>query len=659
MGILDRLKAVVVPPTPVAAAAVRVVDQTRQMDRPFTESREASEAWTVWRCVGEVHYSTTQQARLVGRLDWTLSIGGGEPMDTESSDAVIAAAYGGMKRFRNLTKTAALHFQVAGAYWLCRTTPGDNKSWKVIAHGPSAAQKKLIESSDIIIEVREEDPKDPSRNDSPVLASLDTSRELILIRAQARAQSRNRTAQHGLLIVPKEAQVNQQALMDVMTAPLANEQSAASVVPNILEVPAEYVEKFKDPLNIGGDYDEKLSEKETQKVRALAVQLDVPPELLLGFGDANHWSAWAIQEDNWLGHVEPMASPIGDGFAMGIQRQLALGTGADGDEIELNPDPGPLLVRRPTPGDAMAAYELDLVSADWTREQIGADETDAPDAAELAAKRPPVMDAPNQIESPAVSEPLAIAAAARPAIDGKSLAAIDTQAYDAFEDLIRDTADRTLELLGAKIRRVAAGQKIDMPRDVPNMTLAIKFEGEIPNSLPLIESTIADSLPKVERIIDRAFARLRAQGVELSVDPDDLASVWSLYQSLTADIVALRLAGKTADAETWQASRRIVAQAGGNGDTGPVVAAAGVKVTGVGIALGQRALAQITQVYNLVPGKWTWLHEYRGPNPHPEHQRFNGRSFNGDFILAEGINWYPGDHAGCMCGSVPEFVEAS
>lgn len=90
-----------------------------------------------------------------------------------------------------------------------------------------------------------------------------------------------------------------------------------------------------------------------------------------------------------------------------------------------------------------------------------------------------------------------------------------------------------------------------------------------------------------------------------------------------------------------------------------LVAAAGLPITGSGIALGARSLGVIAQDYNLVPGSWTWLHEYRGNDPHPTHEDFDGRSFNGDWILEDGINWFPGDHGGCLCGSVPEFRKAS
>lgn len=86
---------------------------------------------------------------------------------------------------------------------------------------------------------------------------------------------------------------------------------------------------------------------------------------------------------------------------------------------------------------------------------------------------------------------------------------------------------------------------------------------------------------------------------------------------------------------------------------------AGFPIAGKGIGLGKRSFDVIATTYQLVPGSYTWLHEYRGKNPHPEHSSFDGREFNGDYILEGGINWHPGDHAGCACGAVPRFVEVS
>lgn len=608
MGMLDRFRRAP-KAEPIAAAAVRSHSGER-MDRAATETRATGEAWEVWRMVPEIHYATHQQARLVGRLDWTLTQDGAEePMSTEDSDAVLDAAFGANRR--DLAVTAALHLEVAGAYTLARTKPEDNESWRILSFPPTADDKKLLETSDVVIEVRNEDPKDRRRTDSPVLACMDLARELILLRAQARAQARSRTAQLGLLVYPsdglggKAPATFEAELQDIITAPLADERTTASVTPNLVGMPKEFVKEW-NKLDLSGDMDEKITEKIDRLIRQIAVALDSPPEILLGFGDSNHWSTWGIQEDNWLGHVEPLAAPIGRGFAAALFDMLGM-------VIAVTPDPGPLLQRRPTTADALAAQAAGLVSDDWVREQLGADETDAPEIAEqdpavvaaleMVKTAPSLAQAPGlpvlveQIrsvlngtplpsgatpapEAPAAAEPTAVAAALRLALpapvtaavaapDARALAAIDTQAYDAVEDLATDTADRCMERLGAKVRAMSRGRELP---DLPNSELAAAYEGPIPNADQAVADTIAAAIPRLDRIIARAFARVRSEGVEVTPDEDDLESARALFASLLADMVADRLESRPTLAAAWQTSRRVVALAGGNGDPALLVA---------------------------------------------------------------------------------------
>lgn len=685
-----------VPPqeTPLAAA---VVAEARRSDwSSASGSREAGDAWRVWRKVGEVHYSTTQQSRLVSRLDWSVLVDG-DQLETVDAEELLTAAFG--NDLRSLVKTAALHMQVAGGYYLARTRPGDADSWKVISNPPKHQQKKLLDNSDVVVSVRNPDPEDETRNDSPVIAALDVGNELVLARAQARASSRSRTAQLNTLLYPLEGagpdpKSFEQDLMEVMVAPLADEHSTATVVPNLIGFPAELIDKWRT-LDLTGPADEKLHDRIERLIRQLAMQLDVPPELMLGMGDVNHWGQWAIQEDNWLGHVEPLAEPVGRGLA----RAITLAGDLD-QRVEIIPDPGPLLQRRPTPSDAIAAHSAGVVSDDWLREQVGADDSDAPAgegadpavalALEAVKSTPSILrdmslpDLVSQIraaldgrtvtvhgevsapDSPAVGEPPAIAASlasrlgltAAPdplPIDAKALAYIDAQVWDAVQDLVTDTAERTLERLGAKVRSMAQGKKIELP-DVPNSELAVGYDGDIPNSDHTIADTISATVPRLDRAISRAFARTRDEGVPLEEDRADSEAARSLYQTLTAEVVRVALSGRPTSAEEWTASRRVVAVAGGNGDSKALTAAAGVRVTGLGIALGYRAVDSIRAVYHLVPNQWRWMHQYSGPSPHPEHQMLDGRTFNGDYILDGGVNWFPGDHAGCQCLSIPDFV---
>jgi hypothetical protein len=576
VGILDRFRR----EKPVTAAAVRSVSpDALPPSSPY--SREAGEAWKAYRCLGEVGYIVNQQARLVGRLDWTISINGAEPLDTEKSDLMLRAAFG--DNLEDLATKAAQCIQVPGGYYLARTRPNDANSWRILSAPLSAKNKKAAEASDVLVYVRTEDPEDDSRNDSPTLRAMDTCRELILTRAQARAQARSRTAQHGFLVYAtegvKDPTTFEADLIDVMTAPLMDEQSVSAVAPNIIGMPKDYIESLK-ALKLDDGYDEKLVEKDAVLVRRLAVQMDAPPEILTGFSDTNHWSGWAIQEDNWLGHVEPMAKPIGAGFAEAIMRVV------EGSDVKIEPDPGPLLQRRPAVADVANAYENQVVSGEYYREVLGADETDAPTPAEIAT-RAPVEQAPAGGEPPTPAAiaaslrsilpdtpELAVVAAPRKGPDPVLLAAIDTQVYDAVEDLVNDTASRVIDRLGAKVRRMAAASRTAVPEGATDADLALAYVGPIPNADALVTETIAESLPRLDRAVGRAYSRLRSAGVEASLDPDDEMTARGLYSTLVAGVVATRLAAKPTDAAAWQASRRVVAVAGGNADPGAATRAA-------------------------------------------------------------------------------------
>lgn len=621
MGALDLFRR-----KPPQTAAVVQQRQPDQLGVRAVESRFAAEAWEAYRWVGEVHYATNQQARLVGRLDWEIAVDGGEPMDTESSDALLSAAFG--DNLRDMSIKGAVHLTVAGAYNLVRTRPNDNTSWQVFSSPPTARQKKLLggtptqPGADIIIEVRTEDPHDAARNDSPIIAALDTIRELILCRMQSKAYMRSRTAQLGMVLYPIEGVPNpdqfEADLQDTMVAPLADERSTATVTPNLVGFPGDLIDKWKT-LDFTGDADVKLAERDAALVRSVAVQMDIPPEILLGFADSTHWNQWGIQEDNWLSHVEPLAAPIGRGYAAAI----TAAAGGDGAHtIAVTPDPSPLLTRRPTAADALAANTSGLVSDDWTREQIGAGENDAPAhidpavtiALELIKKVPAVLADPGlpalvaQIKNvmtgtpipaadqpapkpPAAAEPLTpstaslvtslrtrlalpepVVAAPHP-IDALALSHIDTQAYDSLEDLFNDTTDRTLERLGAKVRSITQDQPTAPAKDVTNAQAAVAYSGPIPNADHIIADTAAASLPRLGRVIDRAFARTRSSGVNLHQDPDDATASQALYTALLTTVVAARLAGGPTDALVWQAARRVAAVAGGSADPAPTAVA--------------------------------------------------------------------------------------
>lgn len=645
---------------PITAATVRSFDR---IPNHTATSLMDTDLWHIYRCVPEVHYAVNQQARLVGRLDWRITIEGKE---VDDSDEVMRQAFG--SDLRGIATYAAIHLQVAGQFYLIRypTTQAGNPRWKVIRSPLPHDQKKIAESANAVVQTIIEDPAVGERADSPVMAVKDIATELILTRAQARATARNRTAQLLTVIYPKEGAGPDPAeferkIAKVMTDPLSDEKSSSVAVPNLIAWPQQYIDGWKT-LDFTGPIDDKLHERVDRLIRQLAVGLDITPSLLLGLEDSTHWTAWASQEDNWLGHVEPLAAPVGQAMAAAI----AMLTGADVDAIEITPDPAPLLKRRPAIADVLAAWEAGLVSDEWAREQLGAPETEAGPGRQQIEAGPagdqevvdePVIEASEQRQVTQATQPTAAAVGSQGVdIDGRRLAEIDEQAYASFQDLVQDIADRVLEKLGARVRSLLQGRPGEAPpRDMSNIEVARTYAGEIPNAEATLNQTVQEAVARVLRIITRAQGRVRAMGVDIPTsteeDPRVIGANEAFLAAVVSTVAAMR-GGGTGTAEASMAARQIATIAGGGeaSDFGGAVS---------GIALAASTMAVIRRDHDLVTVRsdegetlYRWLHLYEGLNPHPVHLSLKDALVDQIPVFA-GYLAFPGDHAGCECVAAP------
>ena len=144
--------------------------------------------------------------------------------------------------------------------------------------------------------------------DSTVMGALDILEELVLLTQAVRARARSRLAGSGILFIddrittrPQEATPDEDAQEDIfladlteaMTKPILNEGTAGAVVPLIARVKVPegmklsdlvYHLQIIDPLQV---YPETGLRMEC--IRRLAISLDMPPEVLLGTSDVNHW----------------------------------------------------------------------------------------------------------------------------------------------------------------------------------------------------------------------------------------------------------------------------------------------------------------------------------------------------------------------------------
>lgn len=381
-----------------------------------------TEAWRFWHILGEIRFPTEHLARQLGRLEWDVEINGVQIPKEEARAILDEVTYGiGLEEASRL---GGLNLQVAGEGWWLEDEPGIFQFYSVVTPGLNQRVEELREAGRIAWRVYFPDPVNPKKAECAVQTCLGPADELLTLEGLSRAQSRSRIAQAGMLLVPSEASWEANSdpfgrdLETAMEAAIKDVSHPAAMVPIKVEMPEDLIDRVKH-LTFTRAYDEKLHERIVQATKRIALGLDVPAELLLGVGDATHWTAWLTALETYTSHLEPLAQPLGDLYARLIET-LAARTGRE-LTAKVTPNPKQLLAKRSTVRDALDAAKLGAVGLRYVREAIGASDEDAPTPEELEILlriprepgREPLVD--EQTGEPEPSGPSPVTAALDPA----------------------------------------------------------------------------------------------------------------------------------------------------------------------------------------------------------------------------------------------------
>lgn len=173
------------------------------------------------------------------------------------------------------------------------------------------------------------DPEHSGEAESPMQSVLEIAEELRILTKAVRATAVSRML-NGILKVPSEISFGADEagvdddpeenkfladLIDHITGAIENAGTAEAASPFLAEGAAEFLNVLEwmathDPSS---DYLEK--DLRTEAVNRLAVGLDMPPEILKGLSDANHWAARQIMHDAWRSHGASIAEQFCDDLA--------------------------------------------------------------------------------------------------------------------------------------------------------------------------------------------------------------------------------------------------------------------------------------------------------------------------------------------------------
>ena len=258
-------------------------------------------------------------------------------------------------------------------------------------------------------------PRFSDEADSSLRGLLDLCAELLLLNRTFRATARSRL-NAGALYLPDGLSVASQGdgdfpydsedgigpnftaeeaedefeeqLMDAMTTPIRDEESASAVVPLIIRGPAELGDKIKQ-FKFERSFDPALAERSDRVLERILQGLDVPKDVVTGLANVKYSNAMQIDESLYKAHIEPLMLLIADALTVVYLRPYLIANGFE--ETQVNRivvwyDPSAIATRNDRAADADSGFDRMAVSGNTWRRAHGFSDADAPTPKELAIR---------------------------------------------------------------------------------------------------------------------------------------------------------------------------------------------------------------------------------------------------------------------------------
>ena len=348
----------------------------------------------------------------------------------------LNSAFGGQP---GLLRDAALNLSVAGECYLVqipeRIGSGIPESWDIrsideiktdpkggysvigrreMATSNNSGPYNKLPRNAFIGRIWRSHPRYSDEADSSLRGLLDLCSELLLLNRTFRATARSRL-NAGALYLPDGLSVAAQGdvdiydddtdldpalvaaeaeddfeeqLIDAMTTPIRDEESASAVVPLIIRGPAELGDKIKQ-FKFERSFDPALAQRADRVLERILQGLDVPKDIVTGLANVKYSNALQIDETLYKTHIEPLMLLIVDALTVVYLRPYLLASGFTKEEVDrvvVWYDPSAVSTRNDRAADADSGYDRYAVSLDTWRRAHGFSDADAPTANELAIR---------------------------------------------------------------------------------------------------------------------------------------------------------------------------------------------------------------------------------------------------------------------------------
>jgi len=397
-----------------------------------------SDAWDHYDNVGELRFGISWLSNALSRVNLSAAVpplvAGSEPTLINLGDEGLSASH---KRAIELVSmiadgpagqgqmlgSCATHLSVAGICWVTIEPPllePDSDVFTVwcvygteeIRQSPNGDGIEIrvseqvwrpVHRNGIVIKIWKKHPRRSWEPDAPTRGVLSVLREIELLTQHTQASATSRLAGAGILAIPSEAvfpsgqrpQSSEgvdpddenttapedefiEVLIEAMTAPLSDRGSAASVVPLVIKVPGEFVDKIKH-TTFSTPFDARTTELLDKAIMRLALGLDLPPDILMGTSGMNHWGAWQVAEEALTLHVEPLAETIVHGLTIGFLRIVMEAEGLDPGAVMVWFDTSDLRTRPDRSKSALEAWDRHELSNEALLRELGLSADDIPE----------------------------------------------------------------------------------------------------------------------------------------------------------------------------------------------------------------------------------------------------------------------------------------
>jgi hypothetical protein len=177
-------------------------------------------------------------------------------------------------------------------------------------------------------------------------------------------------------------------LMDAMTTPIKDEDSASAVVPLIIRGPAELGDKIKQ-FKFERSFDPALSARSDRVLERILQGLDVPKDVVTGLANVKYSNALQIDEALYKAHIEPLMLLISDALTVVYLRPFLIANGfsqTEAERVVVWYDPSQVATRNDKAQDADMGFDKMAVSYETWRRAHGFSDADAPSPDELALR---------------------------------------------------------------------------------------------------------------------------------------------------------------------------------------------------------------------------------------------------------------------------------